>query len=208
MLQGEPLLQLNYVIWFPARPKTGRLDLLGGELDSIIWRVTLDLEGKPLIYDTIHSCGCYHMFFPTQRLTLKPRPPTLEEWAFAPQQAPQLKPGERILLRIASRTHYIERVLTTGDAGEVTTYASREYDELRSLPLPNGDRHSLFAPDGLVETSARGERFLFWPMGIASAGAMRQWGRHAIAFVGLRHFDDPDLLDKLFDTEPTPLPAR
>jgi hypothetical protein len=35
-------------------------------------------------------------------------------------------------------------------------------------------------------------------MGIASAGAMRQWGHHATAFVGRRHFDDADLLEKRF----------
>jgi hypothetical protein len=27
---------------------------------------------------------------------------------------------------------------------------------------------------------------------------MRQWGHHATAFVGLRHFDDPDLLERRF----------
>jgi hypothetical protein len=27
---------------------------------------------------------------------------------------------------------------------------------------------------------------------------MRQWGRHAVAFVGERHFDDPFALDRLF----------
>jgi hypothetical protein len=33
-------------------------------------------------------------------------------------------------------------------------------------------------------------------MGVASAGAMRQWGGHATAFIGRRHFDDPFLFDK------------
>ncbi len=31
-----------------------------------------------------------------------------------------------------------------------------------------------------------------------SAGAMRQWGRHATAFVGRRHFDDANLFEKRF----------
>ena len=35
-------------------------------------------------------------------------------------------------------------------------------------------------------------------MGILSAGAMRQWGRHATAFIGRRHFDDADLFEKRF----------
>jgi hypothetical protein len=35
-------------------------------------------------------------------------------------------------------------------------------------------------------------------MGIARAGAMRQWGRHATAFVGQRHFDDARLIEERF----------
>ena len=46
---------------------------------------------------------------------------------------------------------------------------------------------------GLVAGTERGERWLFWPMGVPEPGAMRQWGTHAIAFVGRRHFDDPNL---------------
>jgi hypothetical protein len=43
-------------------------------------------------------------------------------------------------------------------------------------------------------------------MGIASAGQMRQWGRHATAFVGRRHFDDPYLLDRYFTLSAAALP--
>ena len=44
----------------------------------------------------------------------------------------------------------------------------------------------------------RGERLLFWPTGVEDTGAMRQWGRHATAFLGRRHFDDPDLIERRF----------
>ena len=50
----------------------------------------------------------------------------------------------------------------------------------------------------MIAGSERGERWFFWPMGIESAGQMRQWGHHATAFVGRRHFDDPLLLDTYF----------
>ena len=63
----------------------------------------------------------------------------------------------------------------------------------------HGQRRSLFDPDGVVRGTERAERFLFWPMGIANAGAMRQWGRHATAFIGRRHFDDADLIERRFD---------
>ncbi|WP_461516865.1 hypothetical protein [Porticoccus sp.] len=52
--------------------------------------------------------------------------------------------------------------------------------------------------------SQRPERLLLWPMGVRSAGAMRQWGRHAVAFVGRRHFDDPRLIESLFKQVPQP----
>ena len=75
--------------------------------------------------------------------------------------------------------------------------AWQDYDSLRSLPSGDGYR-SLFGPYGIVRGSDRSERYLLWPMGIRSPGAMRQWGRHAIAFVGRRHFDDPYLISTLF----------
>jgi hypothetical protein len=35
-------------------------------------------------------------------------------------------------------------------------------------------------------------------MGVLSPGAMRQYGRHAVAFIGRRHFDDPHYLQEMF----------
>lgn len=70
---GDILLQLNYVIWFPARPLTASWDLLGGRLDGITWRVTLGRDGTPLIYDAMHNCGCFHYFFPHRAFASPPR---------------------------------------------------------------------------------------------------------------------------------------
>jgi hypothetical protein len=50
-----------------------------------------------------------------------------------------------------------------------------------------------------MDASERAERFLLWPYGVASPGAMRQWGTHAIAFIGRRHFDYPFLLENLLN---------
>jgi hypothetical protein len=192
------LLQLVYTIWFPERPADSPLDLLSGALDGVVWRVTLAPDGEPLVYDSMHPCGCYHMFFPTPRARPLPPPTSVLEWAFSPQSLPPAAEDERPVLRIATRTHYLERVTFSRDAGGGARYALRPYDELRSQPRPEGGRASIFGPDGLVEGTQRAERFLFWPMGIASPGGMRQWGRHATAFVGRRHFDDADLLEKRF----------
>ena len=195
------LLQLVYTIWFPERPRLAPLDLLAGRLDGIVWRVTLAPDGEPLLYDSIHPCGCYHEFFPTPRARPLEPPDRLEEWAFVPQRLPRVAEGERPVLSLASGTHYIEQVSLVRGSDSLTRYALRRYDELRSLPRPDGGRRSVFGPDGLIAGSERAERFFFWPIGIASAGAMRQWGRHATAFVGRRHFDDADLIERRFELE-------
>jgi hypothetical protein len=192
------LLQIAYTIWFPERPAMGDVDLLAGRLDGIVWRVTLAPDGEPLIYDAIHPCGCYHEFFPTPRAQPRAAPDPLEEWAFVPQSLPRLGEEERPVVRIASGTHYIERVGVVRGADSVVRYAFYPYDALRSLPAFAGGTRSAFGPDGLIAGSERAEQWLFWPMGIASAGAMRQWGHHATAFVGRRHFDDPDLIERRF----------
>jgi hypothetical protein len=193
------LLQLVYSFWFPARPKTSALDPLGGPLDGVTWRVTLGPDGNPLLFDSMHNCGCYHMFFPTPRAALRRQPYTIEETAFVPQRLPAAAPANRLVLRVASRTHYLERVTVAGhDPAGARRYALAADETLRSLPGPDGAGHSLFRPDGVVPGTERGERWLFWPMGVREPGAMRQWGRHATAFIGRRHFDDPWLVERYF----------
>lgn len=197
---GEVLLQLNYIIWFKARPPGGRFDIYAGPLDGINFRVTLDSNGRPLLFDTIHNCGCYHKFFPVAPLAADEKATGFwTETPLIPQRLEQL--GRIPVLHVASRTHYVDRLsFTSRMDGE--HYRWDEYHRLRSLPLASGDRRSLFDNHGIIAASARPERVLLWPMGIRSPGAMRQWGRHPTAFVGRRHFDDPFLIERLFDSKP------
>jgi hypothetical protein len=196
---GRSLWQIDYSVWFSKRPSPSALDLYGGRLDGLIWRVTLGEDGKPLIYDSIHHCGCYHTFLPTAALRRAGPQPGLTEPLFAPQTLRDPLPGEHAHLYLAGGTHYLQQARLAPLPSSPRTHAYRlaAYDELRSLPAPGG-RRSLFDPDGLIAGTQRTERFLFWPLGIANSGAMRQWGRHATAFVGQRHFDDPYLIDRYF----------
>ena len=198
LYQGRPLLQLVYTIWFPERPPQAEGDILAGKLDGITWRVTLAPDGEPLVYDAMHPCGCFHMFFPTPRAVARPGPGGMEEWMFSPQSLPRIAEGERPRLRISTGSHQIERISVVRGTDSLARYEIRPYAELRSMQRLDGARAGVFGPDGLVGGTERAERFTFWPMGIASAGAMRQWGRHATAFVGRRHFDDADLFEKRF----------
>jgi 8-oxo-dGTP pyrophosphatase MutT (NUDIX family) len=199
--RDQLLLQLVYTIWFTERPASGAFDLRAGSLDGVIWRVTLAPDGEPLIYDSIHPCGCFHLFFPTPRARPRPAQDTLEERAFVPQSLPPVGEGERPVVTIATGTHSVERVGLVRGADSLVRYTIRPYDELRSLPRAGGEHASAFGPEGLIAGTERLERFLFWPMGIASPGAMRQWGRHATAYVGRRHFDDADLVERRFELD-------
>jgi hypothetical protein len=197
---GRWLRQQVYTLWFPERPPSARwgaLDLLAGTLDGVIVRVTLAPGGTPLVLDTIHACGCWHQFYTAPAVALRPDAPAHEEWAFVAGPLPSRAPGQRLAVQLASGTHHVMGVAVAG-TGMAARYTLRDEDTLRTLPLPGGGSRSLYAPDGLVRGSERAERFFFWPMGIASAGAMRQWGHHATAFVGRRHFDDADLIERRF----------
>jgi hypothetical protein len=206
--KGEILVQVSYAVWFPERPGNGGLDILAGHLDGVIWRVTIGPDGRPLVYDTIHACGCYHLFFPVPPLRARPINENIasDEIATVPEPAPVLGEARRMILRLAGRSHFLlglaadnGRDNTVGVVRGAVGYVLADDDELRSLAIAGGGRRSLFQADGLVAGTERWERFVLWPMGISSPGAMRQWGNHATAFVGRRHFDDPDLIAKSFE---------
>lgn len=197
---GEPVLQISYLAWFSERPPRSEPDILAGRMDGLIWRVTIGSGGRPLIYDTIHPCGCYHLFFPVPP-TRRREAPVDEpgEGTVVPVHAPTLRAGERMVLHIESGSHYLRAVSAAAMEGIGTTrYRFAPMDTLRNLPLADGMTRSLYDPTGIVAGTERAERYLLWPMGVPSPGAMRQWGTHATAFVGRRHFDDPHMLDRVF----------
>ncbi len=203
---GQPLLQLNYLVWFAARPPQQPLDLYAGRLDGLLWRVTLDSDGKVLLYDSIHPCGCYHQIFVvSKQLRLKPAAAGVEQPLILSGVAPERQAG-RLLLQLTAQDHYLQGIRSfasppteVGDGG--VGYRFSDYHRLRSLPA-GGGRRNLFDADGLVGQSARLERFLLWPMGVVSPGAMRVWGAHAISFASRRYFDEAYLFEAFFEWDP------
>lgn len=193
-VHGKLLPQISYVIWFSERPKEKALDILGGKLDGLIWRLTLDQdeqgEWQSLMYDSIHPCGCYHLFFPTTDLQ-QCSVDRSRERAFVPQAAPS---GD-FAIWLQAATHYVRQLKPVEALVESSYYQLRPLDELR-YTNPLGQR--LYGSDGIADGTERLERFLLWTSGLVSPGAMRQWGSHATAFSGERYFDEAALFDKEF----------
>lgn len=197
------LVQLNYVVWFPARARRSPFDLYAGPLDGITWRVTLDKDGSVLVADTMHNCGCYYMAFPGRALEPRTGVREFAEPLWVPQSLPPVENG-RFMIYLSGGEHYVRGIGAANADLRVTQLRALPYAALKNLPGSGLATRNLFGADGLVDESARAERFVLWPMGIRSAGAMREAGHHAIAFVGKRHFDDPDLLDRYFVRSPAP----
>lgn len=200
----QTLMQLVYSVWFTERPPRAGLDLLAGRIDAVVLRLTLSGDGRVLMLDSIHGCGCYHLFVPTPSMALKPPPEARVEWAFVPATLPAMAAGQRLRVRISSADHQVVGVRPDPGSADAVVYALIDEDGLRSLPTPDGGRRSAFWSSGIMPGTERGERALFWPMGIESPGAMRQWGRHPTAFVGRRHFDDARLLEQRFELKDQP----
>jgi hypothetical protein len=194
--RGHNLLQLNYQFWFSERPAEGGMDIYAGHLDGLIWRVTLKPDGNVLFYDSIHACGCYHKVYPVANGLKAADLPDAP--AFYPRRAPNAR-DNRVALQLSPGTHYIVGVETFREDADIPAhkYALENATSLLALPTDQGYA-SLYDQRGLVPSSRRAERFLLWPLGVPSAGAMRQPGTHATAFIGRRHFDDPLLPGQIF----------
>jgi hypothetical protein len=169
-------------------------------LDGLNYRVTLDSHGVPLLYETVHNCGCYYKAYPTKRLQTRAK----IDYAEPPLilMAADLNPSrDFVTVSMESRTHYVQHFyrLPRKFHPEAAAYSLADYGQLRSLFYSGGARRSMFDQYSLAPGSERLERFILWPTGVLSPGGMRQWGRHAVAFAGRRHFDDPFYMDRMFE---------
>src|SRR5690606_12590451 len=131
--KGHKLLQLNYQFWFSERPpEGGALDLYGGPLDSLIWRVTLKPDGNVLFYDSIHGCGCYHKVYPVA-LGLQPKSDAADAPVFFPGLAPNAR-QQKVSVRLEPNTHYVVRVEPFVPGQQLETYRLEHANTLRALP--------------------------------------------------------------------------
>jgi hypothetical protein len=197
-LKGEPILQLNYVIWYSGRAGKRAPWIERGHLDGLTARVSLDAKGKPFMVDVMMDCGCYHLFAPRKERVdqVHSRPFMFDP--FVPQWLPALPLGKPLGIRISSGWHQVQRLMAVGESPGPIPYELVPYNILEALPHEEGRTESIFDAKGVVKGSERMERFILFSMGIPSVGSMRQKGHHAIELIGRVHFDDPDLFDQNF----------
>jgi len=199
--KGVPVLQLNYVFWYPARNGQNSPWIERGPVDGITIRVSLDYDGRPFMVDIMNNCGCYHFFVPHHKKVGKmiPTPDGID--AFVPRRLPESYPQKRLKLRIISGWHQVAHMDDEMNATRSLSYQLAAYEQLEMLPHEDQTFESIFNSAGIGKGSGRFEPLIFFPMGIVDIGSMRQRGHHAIKLVGREHFDDPDLFDRNFEIE-------
>ena len=190
--RDETLVQITYTIWFKSGERATHVPI-----DGMIWRVTLDRRLEPLLYESLHPSGDDHRWYVVHPMRL--RAEADPELSFI---APDLAPAATPVLHFEAGTHRLRRVVSSERLrpSQTMNFELRAYEELYTMPLPDGGSRSLFDPNGMIAGSeARGEA-PGWSSGIPHPGALRQAGHHAVTHIGRRHFDDPDLLDVTFAT--------
>ncbi|HSB05370.1 MAG TPA: hypothetical protein VLK23_09255 [Thermodesulfobacteriota bacterium] len=197
-LKEKPVLQINYVIWYSERAGESPPSIEKGHLDGLTFRVSLDIQGKPFMWDVMNNCGCYHFFAPVRERVDRIISRPFKHDPFIPQWLPILPAGKRLGIRINSGWHQVERLLTAGESTAAIPYELVPYDILEALPRENGGTASIFDCRGIAKGSDRVERFILFSMGIPKIGSMRQRSHHAIELIRRTHFDDPRLFDQNF----------
>ena len=197
-LEGEAILQINYVIWYSKRAGKKSPWMERGDLDGLTVRVSLDTRGRPFMVDVMNNCGCYHFFSPQKERVHRVVSKRFGLDPFVPQWLPTIFPEKRLGIRVNSGWHQVERLLATAPPLDAEPYELAPYEALEALAHENGRSESIFNARGIGKGSDRIEPFILFSMGIPSVGSMRQRGNHPIALTGRVHFDDPYLFEQNF----------
>ncbi len=217
-IQNVAVKQLVYTLWYPQHPQLKAFDPEAGIMEGWTFRITLNRNHRPLMYESVSNCGCYYKAFPTDRLERwsKTLFPTLVEGkkfhlekevpgidAVVPELIPSpdglpqkvvlyYSAGHHQLISLRLEPHKIPLKMT----GSAKVYALQPYERLENLPFH--DYHlSLFDEDGLVRQAHRPECSLLAPSGLYHAGHPRQRETQMIYF-DQADFDDPKLLETYF----------
>ena len=136
------------------------LNLTAGRNPGLLFIYTLDEAGTLLLVTTVHTCGCYLAFFPTDAM---PRQSLPKSWSADPQsvygytlpnrlEMPKETADTRITFTLESETHRISAVTVTDntDRQAMSQQVQMQLSPMLDLYyLPHGDRTvSFFEVDG------------------------------------------------------------
>ena len=198
-LDGEPVVQMNYSLWYSERAGGNAPAIERGPLDGLTLRLTFDGRGRIVVADVMNNCGCYHFFIPDKSRVMEVIKREHELEPLVPAWLPEGVPRQRIDLMVNAGWHQVQHVgPENSDAGQAISYRLVPYEVLESLSRGDGTRVSVFTPKGIMKGSKRIEPYIFFSMGIPKVGYMRQRGHHAIKMVGREHFTNPYLFDDNF----------
>ncbi len=172
---GRSLIQFVYFIFFPSSTPDA------AALDGMAWRVTLDPDGKPLVYDSVRMDGSDHLWFPAQALPTRALPQDQNALALALQSAP----SGPWAVRLQSADHLARRLVPVTANSTAKPYTLKPYEDLLTLDLPKGGTRSIYDPTGLLA-------------GANTQNAPRQFGALPATSNGMRYFDDPYLIESVF----------
>jgi hypothetical protein len=167
-VRGHELKQLVYVFWYPERP-IGTLE--NGSVDGGILRITLDVNGRPGVFEYSQPCGCFHGVFvaenveasahtefgdiqPDRRYAVEPAITGNEDWVV--RDLVEVAPGTRPTLYLSAGKHFCEAIrFERPDRNSLqmthqVDYELRPYGSLSEVPTEGGGSGSIFRPDGLV----------------------------------------------------------
>jgi hypothetical protein len=192
---GREHVQLTYTAWYPAHPKMKTFDLEEADIDSCVLRVTLDDGNRPILFETIAACGCFHKAFVEKwvedeaakqfgqpergkKYSVERTVKGDVDWEVAgivdePRNQPGrpvvfLKAGDHKVIGLGSTAR-----LKVPSGADTRRYALTDYQALYSLPVENGDRAPFFDLGGKVRGAERKERLLLGFIGVDSAGQPR-----------------------------------
>ncbi len=136
--------------------------LVKGENVGIFVIVTLNEKGEPILFTTLHTCGCYLGFIPTSYLPEEALPEKWDkkdQWVYGYtlpgllQYPPTFKNEIRPVIIIRSGTHRMKNV-QLGETDELLkTYdifdaQLKTMEELEAVPVSEGQRTSFFETSG------------------------------------------------------------
>lgn len=174
LIDGQSLIQLQYFLWFGGAE--------GGLNDGLIWRVTLDNDGEPLVYESLDMSGGEHLWFPAQPLKVAEGAEPL-----VPQEEPVTE--NPLQVRLVAGSHRVRQVSADQNHGEGDPlhYQLRPYEAVFTLKTADGNTHSLFAPNGRVRGTA-----------VHDDGGLRHLSELSLAPREPWYFDHPALLANTF----------